>query len=389
MKKQTMEHAKKESPNMEEQKLPQKKISKKAWVIAFGTAAVLFAALVVGILAAMGTFREEEGVYAFTLSQRDVAVELGETMQLEVVPDKECRRMRPEITWISSDPAVASVSEDGSVTALAGGEARITAIARYREEECSASCMVTVKAPGFEYSDYRVRWFTQSKDRGTYMVKEETFERLVGSEVELDEKYAMRMVPVQYVLNKEKSVWSGQVKELPGQCILEVYYDVGEIEYYVDYYYESDKKLGAYTEKETKAFTTYAFSPVKAEENPREGFTLNREAQDAVTEMESVEAGDRLSVYYDRVRCKVTVTYVTGRETAVYTNVYGYGLVDAPEDALTDSMELYDATVGCQLNGNRSENIYEDLKKWRGIQSCRYGWKACLAGSTTRKPDTC
>nr|WP_300878816.1 Ig-like domain-containing protein [uncultured Acetatifactor sp.] len=380
MKKQTMEHAKKESPNMEEQKLPQKKISKKAWVIAFGTAAVLFAALVVGILAAMGTFREEEGVYAFTLSQRDVAVELGETMQLEVVPDKECRRMRPEITWISSDPAVASVSEDGSVTALAGGEARITAIARYQEEECSASCMVTVKAPGFEYSDYRVRWFTQSKDRGTYMVKEETFERLVGSEVELDEKYAMRMVPVQYVLNKEKSVWSGQVKELPGQCILEVYYDVGEIEYYVDYYYESDKKLGAYTEKETKAFTTYAFSPVKAEENPREGFTLNREAQDAVTEMESVEAGDRLSVYYDRVRCKVTVTYVTGRETAVYTNVYGYGLVDAPEDALTDSMELYDATVGCYLNGNRSENIYEDLKKvaWNSVVQVRMesmsGW---------------
>lgn len=372
-----MKRTKKESPEREEQKSPQKKLSKK-WIIAISTAAVLVAALAVGILAV--TAVPGGGSYQFTLSQRDVAVELGEIMQLEVVPDKECRRMRPEITWISSDPAVASVSEDGSVTALAGGESKITAIARYREEEYSVSCMVTVKAPGFEYSDYRLRWFTQSKDRGTYMVKEETFERLVGSEVELDEMYAMRLVPVQYVLNKEKSILNGQVKELPGQCILEVYFDVAEIEYYVDYYYESDKKLGTYTGKETKTFTAYAFSEVKAEENPKEGFTLNREAEDAVTKLESVEAGDRLSAYYDRVRCKVTVTYVTGREPAVYTNVYGYGLVDAPKDALTDSMELYDATVGCYLNGNRSENIYEDLKKvaWDSVVQVRmenmWGW---------------
>ncbi len=51
-----------------------------------------------------------------------------------------------------------------------------------------------------------VRWFTQSKDRGTYMVKKETFECPMGSEVELDEKYAMRLAPVQYMQNKEKSV---------------------------------------------------------------------------------------------------------------------------------------------------------------------------------------
>ncbi len=366
MENQTMEHT--------------KKGSKKTWIIALSGAAVLVVALVVGILAATGMFRGEEGSYTFTLSQRDVAVELGEIMQLEVVPDEECKSMKPEITWLSSDPAVATVTEDGDVTAVAGGESKITAIARYRGEEYSASCMVTVKAPGFEYSDYRLRWFTQSKDRGTYLVKEETFERLVGSEVEIDEKDAMRQVPEQYVLNKEKSIWNGQVRETPGQCILEVYFDVGEIEYYVDYYYESAKKLGTYTEKETKTFTTYAFSKVQAEENPKEGFQLNLEAEDAVTELESVETGDRLSAYYDRVRCKVTVTYVTGRKPAVYTNVYGVGLVDAPKDALTDSLELYDATVGCYLNGNRSENIYEDLKKvgWNSVVQVRmeniWGW---------------
>ena len=38
------------------------------------------------------------------------------------------------------------------------------------------------------------RWFTQSKDRGTCMVKKETFECPMGSAVELDEKYAMRLL---------------------------------------------------------------------------------------------------------------------------------------------------------------------------------------------------
>ena len=337
MKTQKMEHTKKESPHREEQNLPQKKGSKKVWIAALSGAAVLAVALVVGILAATGMFRGEERSYEFILSRREAAVELGEMMQLEVIPDEECRNMKPEITWISSNPAVAAVSEDGSVTAVAGGESKITAIARYRGEEYSASCMVTVKAPGLEYSDYRLRWFTQSKDRRTYLVKEESFERLVGSEVELDEKYAMRQVPEQYVLNKEKSTWTGQVRELPGQCILEIYFDVAEIEYFVDCYYESDRKLGTYGSKETLTCTAYAFSEVEAPGESREGFVLNEKNEDAVTRLELVETGARLSAYYDRIRSQATISYDTGRNTAVYTNVYGVGLLDAPADALTDS----------------------------------------------------
>lgn len=336
--------------------------NKKKLILAGTGVLILILALAFGLWLALG--RNAAGgkkeVYKFSLNERDVALDVGNTLKLDVIPDRGSKKIKPEISWISAEEGVATVTEDGTVTAVAGGETRVTAVAKYAGSEYSVSCMVTVKAAGIEYSDYKIRWYTQKKDRSGYEVAEERFERLVGSEAELAEEEALKQVPENYTLNREKSVWSGTVKEALGQCILEVYFDVAEIDYYVDFYYESAGKLGSYQEKETKKFQAYAFSKVQAPENHKDGFTLNQESSDRE---KTVEGGSRLKVYYDRVRAKVTVTYGSGKAPAVYTNVYGMGLIDAPADALTDSLEHYNTTYGCYLNGSRSSNIEEDLKK--------------------------
>ena len=299
-------------------------------------------------------------IYKFSLNERDVALNVGNTLKLDVIPDRSSRSLKPELSWISAEEGVATVAEDGTVTAVAGGETRVTAVARYAGSEYSVSCMVTVKAAGMEYSDYKIRWYTQKRDRSGYEVTEERFERLVGSKVELTEEEALKQVPENYTLNREKGVWSGTVKEALGLCILEVYFDVAEIDYYVDFYYESAGKLGSYSEKETKKFQAYAFSEVQAPENHKDGFTMNQEIGD---QKKVVEAGSRLKVYYDRVRTEITVTYESGKESAVYTNVYGVGPVDAPADAFVDSLDEYFTTSGCYINGQRSSDVLEDLKQ--------------------------
>ena len=348
--------------------------NKKKLILAAGGILLI---LGLGLLLATGVFRGNGKSYEFSLSERDVAIDVGNTLKLSVIPEKGSEKQKADISWVSSESSVAAVEEDGTVKALAGGETRVTAIAKVGGDEYSASCVVTVKVPGNQYSNYKIRWFTQKKDRSSYDVEEEVFERLPGSEVELEEKEALKRVPEQYVLNTEKSIWKGTVKDQPGLCILEVYFDVAQIDYYVDYYYESDSKLGSYVVKETKKFQDYAFSEVQAPEDTREGFVLNGKKGSGLTE---VEAGSRLSVYYDRIRSKVTVTYESGKEPAVYTNVYGVGLIDAPEGALTDSLEFYNTTSGCYLNGNRAEPIQEALKNvwWDSMVEVRlesiFGW---------------
>ncbi len=325
-------------------------------------ALVLILAFALGLWLALGhrSGEEEHKVYEFSLSERDIAIDIGSTVKLAIIPEQGSEELEPEITWISGTDAVATVDEDGTVTAVTGGESRVTAIARCDGNEYSVSCMVTVKAPGKEYSNYKIRWFTQNKNRVGYDVTEEEFERLVGSQVELTEKEARRKLPKNYVLNTEKGSFTGTVKEKLGQCILEVYFDVAEINYYVDCYYESETEFGTYPIKETETYKAYAYTEVSAPASPKEGF-LRKEG--AGNQSRTVEAGFRMSVYYDRVRSKATITYASGRPTAVYTNVYGVGLVDAPADALTDSLERYSTTSGCYINGNRVDSIEEELKK--------------------------
>lgn len=84
-------------------------------------------------------------VTKITLSEEDVEIELGKTLQLsaEVEPIDSTY---PEITWTSSDSSIATVDENGLVTGIAPGNVEITAMA----DGVSAICKVTVKSIGVE-----------------------------------------------------------------------------------------------------------------------------------------------------------------------------------------------------------------------------------------------
>lgn len=299
--------------------------------------------------------------YEFTLSERDIVMKTGDSVQLEVVPDDVANKhVKNGVVWTSSKPSVATVEKGGLVVAVSGGETRITAVIKRGEKEYSASCVVTVKAEGLEYSNYKVRWFTQRQDRSGYDVTEEVFERLVGSEAELSKQDTDKLLPANYTLNTEKSTLSGVVQEQLGRCVLEVYYDVAEITYSVDYYYESTASLGTYKEKETKNYKAYAFSEVSVPENSKTGFVMNTKAKGSVLNCDSVVSGTRLKAYYDRVRSTVTVSYVSGKKTSSYKNVYGVGLLNAPKSALTDSLAPY--YIASYVNGTKVKSVTDAVK---------------------------
>lgn len=333
---------------------------KKAILCGIGILALILV-LIFTLWFLLGHGGQGKNAYRFSLSERDIAVNVGQTVQLKVIPEKGSKKNADiKMTWVSEKDAVAAVSKDGVVTAAAGGESRITAIAKYKGEEYSVSCMVTVKSPDKDYSDYKILWNIQNQNRRGYDVVEEKFERLVGSKVELTEQEAMQHVPKNYVLNTKKGVWKGVVKEGSGQCVLEVYIDVAEVNYYIDSYYESDTKLGTYSTKETKVCKAYAFSGVEIPKNAKEGFKLSDKTN---VKDKKIETGSHIKLYYDRIRSKVTVRYETRRDSAVYTNVYGVGLIDAPANALVDSLERYNTSSGCYIGGKRSASIQDDLKK--------------------------
>ena len=83
---------------------------------------------------------EPVAVESVTLNATTLTLEPGKTMTLTatVTPDNADDRT---VAWSSSDTAIATVSEDGTVTAVSIGEASITAQAGDKE----ATCTVTVK----------------------------------------------------------------------------------------------------------------------------------------------------------------------------------------------------------------------------------------------------
>ncbi len=93
-------------------------------------------------------------VSSITLSETEAELIIGETLQLSatVKPDDATDK---SVVWESSNDGVATVSEDGMVTAVSGGSATI----RCSAGEVSASCAITVlgsKRPvvgDFYYSD--------------------------------------------------------------------------------------------------------------------------------------------------------------------------------------------------------------------------------------------
>jgi len=335
------------------------KVQQRKKQLLFSAIAILV--VVIALLLTMCGLGKKDVDFGFSMSERDVVIEVGKTRQLKLVPDdKQSGRLNVDVTWVSSKPSVATVSKDGEITGISGGEAKITAIVRHGDREYSVSSIVTIKSPDMEYSTYKVRWFTQKQDRSSYEVKEETFERLVGSEVKLTVKEASQGLPSNYVLNTEKSILQGTVQEKKGACVIEVYHDVAEVTYYVDYYYESDTALGTYSTKETKKQKAYAFTEVSVPSHDKTGFVRNDKARGSILSNASVVSGSRLKAYYDRVRSKVSFSYISDKKDASYTCVYGVGLIDAPALVLEDSLAPFH--LATWVNGEKKQATNALLK---------------------------
>ncbi len=330
----------------------------------WGWLPLMFLLIVATIISAITLIAKDSEETLFNLNEREIVLAVDESQKVELESEKvNVKTAKLTVSWKSSKPSVASVDEDGSIKAASGGETKVTAVVEYKGKEYSTSCVVTVKDEEHKYSTYKIRWFTQTEDRSDYEIKEETFEREVGSAVELTELDAKKNLPKQYVFNKGKSTLHGTVKSRLGVCVLEVYFDVAEVSYSVDYYYESADNLGTYTEKETKNYKAYAFTKVGVTEKCKAGFVRNDKVKGTVLSNSSVTAGAKLKVYCDRIRANVTINYISGRPSATYQNIYGIGLIDAPEDALTDSVEYKTATY---VNGNKKKATMALLKTAKG-----------------------
>lgn len=82
------------------------------------------------------------------VSSPELTLEEGEESQLTVslLPEPELGDDEPEIVWRSSDPSIASVDEDGNVTAIKAGTATVLVYVK-GSSEVSDECTVFVKEP--------------------------------------------------------------------------------------------------------------------------------------------------------------------------------------------------------------------------------------------------
>lgn len=92
-----------------------------------------------------GCLKKDIEVEEISLDQTEIAVEMGQTILLQatVLPEDAAN---PALTWISSDSTVASVSEDGEISA---GDAGTAAIICQAENGVRAVCRVTVSEPDY------------------------------------------------------------------------------------------------------------------------------------------------------------------------------------------------------------------------------------------------
>ena len=88
--------------------------------------------------------------YLYTLDRTKVSVEEGKTQQLYILvaPDLEEGDQMPDFTWVSDKQNIATVNDEGLVTAVAPGTANITATAG----NVVLTCEVTVTAIEYEYT---------------------------------------------------------------------------------------------------------------------------------------------------------------------------------------------------------------------------------------------
>ena len=107
-------------------------------------------------------------VTGITLDQEAIQLKAGKTKQLTatVTPDNATDKT---VAWSSSDESVATVSEDGTVTAVAEGTATITATAN-GGDNITATCVVTVPAPLVATGCYEKVTTAPSDWSGEYLI---------------------------------------------------------------------------------------------------------------------------------------------------------------------------------------------------------------------------
>lgn len=91
---------------------------------------------------------DKHPVSSVTIDRNTLELQVGETHQLEAVIIPLSAAMYNSVSWSSSDEAVATVSSDGTVTAVYTGSCTITATAGKK----STSCSVTVGKLDYEFS---------------------------------------------------------------------------------------------------------------------------------------------------------------------------------------------------------------------------------------------
>ena len=96
------------------------------------------------VITVPGTEEPEVLPESIALNQNTAELEAGDTLALtaEILPEGADQ----SVTWESSDPDVASVDENGTVTAISEGTATITATSD-TDDSLSDSCVITVNEP--------------------------------------------------------------------------------------------------------------------------------------------------------------------------------------------------------------------------------------------------
>lgn len=114
---------------------------------------LLAAFMTILVLAGSCSKKEEEhgepkvtGVTKVTVSPSSLLLELGKNQRLSVTVSPSSATASNPVSWSSSDPSVATVSSDGTVTAVGEGKAVITAQAGSKQ----ATCEVTVEDTSYK-----------------------------------------------------------------------------------------------------------------------------------------------------------------------------------------------------------------------------------------------
>lgn len=124
----------------------------KKWVIIIErilAAAAAIATIISLVLVVLGNNRT---ITSISINQLALEMKVGETAQLIVKAICSDNSETDNILWISSNPSVVEVDQDGRLIAVAAGEVIITAQAIVDKDTKNVSCSVKVLAPPSGYS---------------------------------------------------------------------------------------------------------------------------------------------------------------------------------------------------------------------------------------------